>query len=523
MGVSATRVARLKPDVRVCCVYASETRPTETVNLRSHFKCGLILALLLLAGCLHVDSEPPATHAEPPADQGLPVWRAYWTGITLKGARIGFSKLALVQESDGLVRIDADLGLAFQFLGEAKRISLKSRDWVDRDLALIRFEHVQRIDGTERRVSGRVAAGVMRIESTSAGRMTEYEIEAPLGLMPSSALLLAPLRRGLQAARDDHFHIFDSELGNVVAVRQRIHPLAKLPELPVDVHQVESDINGAITTSWLDAEGRPRLESSLGGAILSRLEEEQAARSYMTAAALNKQDVLLDFSRVSTDYPLPDAQRMTRLGVRLYGIPEEFSWANTLSGQQCERQNLALVCKIDRDALLPVAELDAESKARWTSASMVAPADDPRITRLAGTIGRGASPRMSIARIMAWMDANIRKTPADSFSALDVLDRGEAECQGHSSLFAALARAQGIPTRIVNGLVYTQSSAGFLFHTWTESFVEGRWISVDPTFSQVPADATHVGLVIGENPQDLAPLIQLIGRLRAEVDVPITE
>lgn len=54
---------------------------------------------------------------------------------------------------------------------------------------------------------------------------------------------------------------------------------------------------------------------------------------------------------------------------------------------------------------------------------------------------------------------------------------------------------------------------GFLYHTWAESLVNGQWVAIDPTFHQIPADATHIKLVEGENPSELLPLVNLIGKI----------
>jgi transglutaminase-like putative cysteine protease len=103
----------------------------------------------------------------------------------------------------------------------------------------------------------------------------------------------------------------------------------------------------------------------------------------------------------------------------------------------------------------------------------------------------------------------------DAFSATDVLRERRAECQGHAYLFAALARALGLPTRVVNGVVYLEEYGGFLYHSWNEVFVQGAgWRPVDPTFAQPLADATHVALVEGESALELAPLAGMLGRAR---------
>ena len=101
------------------------------------------------------------------------------------------------------------------------------------------------------------------------------------------------------------------------------------------------------------------------------------------------------------------------------------------------------------------------------------------------------------------------------FSAADVLRERRAECQGHAYLFAALARPLGLPTRVVNGIVYSAPQGGFLYHTWNEVWIEGEgWRPVDATFGQALADATHVALAVGEGAAELAPLAGMVGRAR---------
>lgn len=65
-------------------------------------------------------------------------------------------------------------------------------------------------------------------------------------------------------------------------------------------------------------------------------------------------------------------------------------------------------------------------------------------------------------------------------------------CVGYAAAVAALARAQGIPTRIVNGHHVgmgkdrynnwtTEENISKVDHWWAECYVDGRWITVDAT------------------------------------------
>jgi alpha-L-glutamate ligase-like protein len=63
--------------------------------------------------------------------------------------------------------------------------------------------------------------------------------------------------------------------------------------------------------------------------------------------------------------------------------------------------------------------------------------------------------------------------------ALTALRLGQASCNGKSRLFAALARLNGIPTRLVGGVIL-EGGAKRTSHQWVESWVGGHWVPFDP-------------------------------------------
>ena len=72
----------------------------------------------------------------------------------------------------------------------------------------------------------------------------------------------------------------------------------------------------------------------------------------------------------------------------------------------------------------------------------------------------------------------------------------------------------GIPTRIVNGLVYSQEYSGFLYHAWPEVYV-GEWRALDPTFGQDVVDATHIKLTEGTEEGSFR-LMEFVGKLKID-------
>ncbi len=74
--------------------------------------------------------------------------------------------------------------------------------------------------------------------------------------------------------------------------------------------------------------------------------------------------------------------------------------------------------------------------------------------------------------------------------ALTALRLGEASCNGKSRLFVALARAAGIPARLVGGLVL-ESGSKRTSHQWVEVYVAGHWVPFDPTNHHFAALPSH--------------------------------
>ncbi len=69
------------------------------------------------------------------------------------------------------------------------------------------------------------------------------------------------------------------------------------------------------------------------------------------------------------------------------------------------------------------------------------------------------------------------------------------DCNEHTILTVALARAAGLPARICAGIVYLNGSFGY--HAWPMIWA-GEWVAMDPTFSQYIADGTHIILATGD-------------------------
>ena len=129
-------------------------------------------------------------------------------------------------------------------------------------------------------------------------------------------------------------------------------------------------------------------------------------------------------------------------------------------------------------------------------------------------IRRERDPRRAAELLNTWVHDSIR--PRVTFgvpSAIQVLRDRTGDCNEHTQLFVALARAVGIPARVTAGLAYVDGK--FYYHAWPEILLND-WVAVDPTFGQFPADAAHLRFVVGGLTRQ-TELLRLMGKLKIDV------
>jgi transglutaminase-like putative cysteine protease len=124
-----------------------------------------------------------------------------------------------------------------------------------------------------------------------------------------------------------------------------------------------------------------------------------------------------------------------------------------------------------------------------------AQSDDPKIVAIADTIVKGLSPTDAAGRIRA-VTGHVhnyivhKNLGTGMASALTVIETRSGDCTEHAVLAVALLQAARVPARLAYGLVHLNGILGY--HEWAEAYDGRGWLAIDPTFNQVPADATHI-------------------------------
>ena len=154
---------------------------------------------------------------------------------------------------------------------------------------------------------------------------------------------------GLAVGKTLRWLVFNGETQAVTLADQRIvaHETSDLFE--GSAFKVQTDMLGLHSTTWIDARGLPLLELGMNGVIVSALEEERVAKSYLTSAAVNKDEAILSWSLIKTPLPLSDARHAQFMRFTLVK-PEGVSEPPIDSRQTCSGPMRELTCRIDASA-----------------------------------------------------------------------------------------------------------------------------------------------------------------------------
>ncbi len=222
---------------------------------------------------------------------------------------------------------------------------------------------------------------------------------------------------------------------------------------------------------------------------------------------------------VTTDRPIVEPRKLRSLTLEVSGIgspslaiTDNRQTVTPVPGKAGTYRIAIQVPSQTPDRRLPIR---SASLARFAGRAPYLDIDNGRIRQLAASLRDPKSARRTASRIRNWVHRNL--VPDFSIgvprSSVDVLQRKRGVCRDYAVLAAALARAAGIPARLVGGVVYADGR--FYYHAWIECWM-GDWVAYDATLPTDLVDATHVKFAHGD-PTDMMRVYEVIGKLQVRV------
>ena len=143
---------------------------------------------------------------------------------------------------------------------------------------------------------------------------------------------------------------------------------------------------------------------------------------------------------------------------------------------------------------------------------------NPQIVTLASELSQGA--KTACQKVRAFYDyignELVYTYNGNNWGAQAALGPMGADCTEYASLLVALSRAQGIPARYFDGLLYLENvtnSLARIEHAWADTYLPGiGWVALDPTLGRSSLyrenyfahhTPDHIIVTIGANPSTL--------------------
>ncbi|NJD09361.1 MAG: transglutaminase domain-containing protein, partial [Gemmatimonadetes bacterium] len=456
--------------------------------------------------------------------------------VRLREQVIGFAQASLDTIDDGF-RFSDQLQLRVPALGRVHETAARTQLELDQALGLRRFEFELNSEAGEFGVRGQVRDSVLELVLASGGEERQERIPLTPDLLLGATLPMRLAAAGaLEVGQEHSWNVFDPgtlasrRVSARVTGRDTMIVSDSARQAPdgrwvvtvwdtVPVWRLEQSFGGVRVVSYVDEDGQMVREESPLGYVIERMTYELAREAWDQArrapAEAEGYGSIIEGTALASNVDLSDLAQREQLVVRLRGV--DLTGFDLEGGRQSLRGDTLVVTReVPSPAGYRLPYAGGGAPALELASEPLIQSGDTRIIAAARAAAGGTTdPLVAAERLNAWVYRTLKKDIALTVpSALQVLEARAGDCNEHTVLYVALARALGLPARTAVGLVHVRGR--FYYHAWPEVWLNSTWVAVDPTLGQFPADASHLRFLNGGLARQVE-LIRLIGRLQLTV------
>ena len=431
----------------------------------------------------------------------------------------------VVGKTQSLWRADTT-GLVFEQNSEIKlmlfhqsqTMTTREQVFTDNNLKVEKFQFEMNTEKANMLIEANRVGDVFQMKVRQAGQVQTKEIRVEdsviLGSLVHPYLLKMGLLKDSEVPVRLEIPLLEPSALTVVPTILEVRKILK-NRWNVKMHYLHQTVD-----SDIDERGFPWVErTDLAGLSITNLPIDEA--TYRTMALDGTKEDLVEIAKVK--FPvIHQARELEKFSVKILGVDLE-SFSLNRHRQSLNGEVLAIKVEDIKSGVLslPFQSLVGHQNLDiYLQGDTMIPVYDEKVQKAAHEIvGQESDLWKRALKIHHFVYQNLEKVPTVSVpNALEVLTSKRGDCNEHSVLFTALARAAGIPTRSVAGLVYSDGfygAPGFYYHAWVEIFTGKQWVALDPTWNQIPADATHLAFVEGGLDQQVQ-IIALMGKIKLQ-------
>ncbi len=433
-----------------------------------------------------------------------------WMNILQGDQKIGFSHSSYTRTEAGF-RFNETVFMRINTMGMIQDISLKSNGLLNADFSLASFSFEVSSGRFDFIAKGSVSDTELSLETGTPGSMQSTSMPLQEKIYFTSGIIQAASAGNLNPGDRLTLRVFDP-----VALGQDSILLSVLGDEEIQVMdrsvtatKISLKLKVSTQLAWIDTNGDILKETGMLGISLEKTTREKA----MYGLPIQPSQDLTDMASIPANLDIHNPEALSVLKARITGITDEDI---DLHGRRQTYVDGILTVRRESMKKLPAHinwKVRRWSKNPFLEASPFIQSNHPAIIKLVTDItSENDSPLEKARKIMAWIEKNIKKRPVLSLpDALSTLENRIGDCNEHAVLFAAMARAAYLPTKVEAGVVYLNGR--FFYHAWNlVDLGRSDWITADALFNQIPADVTHIRLTSGAQ-EDQLNILGLIGKL----------
>jgi hypothetical protein len=456
-----------------------------------------------LSGCQPArEAKPAAATAQETASQTL------WESFYLQGAKIGYGQTTIKHVSRGgqsLVQTESLNHLSITRFGQTSNQDLRMTSLETLDGKLVQFQTSVSFGPVPTVVTGKVVGDKLQLSTATQGQSQTSTlpwssdiggfraVENSLARQPlepgerRTLRMLMPLVNQVAEVQLTAQEVEDTEILGAKTRLLRIENVAKLPGQPI------------VSTMWADATGEVLKSHVAALDQLSVRTTETLAKA--PGGKAGKLDLGLDLF-VQVDPPLKRPHQSKEVVYRIELANADPAEVFASGPTQRVKSLGPHTAEVTVTSVSPASdraggEAGAKPSAEYLAANSILQLDDPRLKQMAAEAkGDATRPEQIAVALETYAhDAMKQHDFSQGFAtAAEVAESRAGDCTEHAVLLAALARINGLPSRVAIGLVYVESAGAFGYHMWTEVYLHGRWVPLDATVGRGGTSAAYLKL-----------------------------
>ena len=439
----------------------------------------------------------------------------YWMGIYSGDKRIGYS-YSSINTSNRITKVFELTNMKINLLGKVSDIYSEG-SYLLEGYKILSFEYEMNSDKVNLKAKGKRKENILNITMETVSGKSQYSIAIKQELILPSLVSTILVENKFKSGDKYKFILFEP-LYLLMGLDEPLSThtigdkeILELGNNQYETYRVDSNFMGSEITSWINDKGEVIKQKFPPGLTSVRESKEDILSSQNLSFDIVSQ------TSVSTNRKIKNSGSIKQMKVKLEGVDTNNlfdindGYRQRLDGQILEIKNKPL----ESNELSYDLPYDSTDYHEYTNPEFLVQSTDREIVAATNNVLEGETdPFNATEKINDWIFKSLTKTPTASLpNAKDVLKTRVGDCNEHAILFAAMARAAGIPTKTVLGLMYIDGK--FVYHAWNEVYL-GSWVAVDSTFGQFPADATHIKLIEG-NLAKSAEISKVVGKLKIEI------